>query len=131
MAHNNFEMLARLISFLDHACNDIFIHIDKKAKGFDASQFSAARARLIFVPRMSVFWGSDSQIKCELLLLKHATQEYHDFYHLISGVDLPLKPHAEMLAFFEKNKGVNFVWAYCIRPYHRRFEKWQVLTKSY
>ena len=41
---------------------------------------------------INVKWGNYSQIKCEMLLFKEAF-EYpvnFDYYHLLSGVDLPL-----------------------------------------
>lgn len=33
----------------------------------------------------------------------------HDYYHLISGVDLPLKNNFDMVSFFEKNNGKEFI----------------------
>ena len=42
-------------------------------------------------------------------LLKEATNTYHDYYHLISGVDLPLKSQNEIYNFFEIHKGMQFV----------------------
>lgn len=35
MAHNNWGVLTKLFSFLDSPDNDIYFHIDKKAKDFD------------------------------------------------------------------------------------------------
>lgn len=37
MAHNQFEILALLMKQLDHECNDLYIHVDKKASSFDQS----------------------------------------------------------------------------------------------
>ena len=34
IAHNEFEVLKRLISALDHEANDIYVHIDAKVKPF-------------------------------------------------------------------------------------------------
>lgn len=54
--------------------------------------------------------GGYSQIECELRLLKSAIQsKKYDYFHLISGQDLPLKANNEIDAFFESNKGDEFV----------------------
>lgn len=54
--------------------------------------------------------GGYSQIKCELLLLEQAVNQYHyDFYHLLSGRDLPLRKQEEILSFFDKNQDVEFI----------------------
>lgn len=39
MAHDNLYILEKLIRMLDHEKNDIYIHIDKKLKNFDANYF--------------------------------------------------------------------------------------------
>lgn len=48
-------------------------------------------------------------IKAELDLLYAATQKHHDYYHILSGTDLPLCSVKEMNAFLEKNKGQEFI----------------------
>jgi hypothetical protein len=109
MAHNKPEQLALLIDLLDDERNDIYIHIDKKAKGFDKSSFSARYSSLIFVKRMSVIWGGDSMIKCELRLFSSAARNHYAYYHLLSGVDMPIKTQDEIHSFFEANCGKNFI----------------------
>lgn len=37
IAHTNFDQLQKLVKMLDNDKNDIFIHVDKKAKTFDKS----------------------------------------------------------------------------------------------
>lgn len=53
--------------------------------------------------------GGESQICAILDLMVEASKTKHDYYHFISGVDLPLKKHSEMLEFFERNKGKEFI----------------------
>lgn len=53
--------------------------------------------------------GGCSQINCILNLLREALKTTHTYYHLISGVDLPIKNNAEMLQFFDKYNGVEFL----------------------
>ncbi len=59
MAHNQFELLDKLMRMLDHECFDIYIHIDKKARGFRQSEFEEIfkKSKVVFIPRMNVYWG--------------------------------------------------------------------------
>ena len=112
MAHNNFYILERLLRLLDDPRNDIYIHIDTKAGDFDENYFKRILkySKLIYTQRTNVIWGDYSQINCELLLLKEATSNFkYDYYHLISGVDLPLKSQEEIHKFFDENQGKEFV----------------------
>lgn len=109
MAHNEFGLLEKLISLLDDSRNDIFLHIDKKVDIREVPKYKVTKATLKYVKQMKVSWGGDSQIKCELNLLKEAVKTSHDYYHLISGVDLPLKSQDYIHAFFESHHGKNFM----------------------
>jgi len=111
IAHNNFEQLKILLNFLDYSINDIYLHIDKKVK--NAPNFSGClkKGRLIVVQKpINVMWGGSSQIACEILLLNIATSDrHHSYYHLLSGVDMPVKTWNQILHFFEKHEGKEFI----------------------
>ncbi|MGN0335359.1 MAG: beta-1,6-N-acetylglucosaminyltransferase [Lachnospiraceae bacterium] len=111
MAHTQFELLKNLLECLDDERNDIYVHIDSKAENFNKSEFSDVlkKANLIFTDRTDVRWGTYSQIACELVLIKAAVQTEHAYYHLLSGMDLPIKSQDEIFAFFEENEGLEFV----------------------
>lgn len=112
IAHNEFEILEKLLSILDDKDNDIYVHIDKKVKEFDERAFQNLinDSPLIFIEnKVNVQWGNFSQIECELRLLEEATKQEHDYYHLLSGADLPLKSQREIHDFFEKHRGLEFV----------------------
>jgi len=99
MAHNEFEVLKRLLKCLDDERNDIFLHIDKKAKDAPIEELRGllCHGKIYFVPRMNVRWGHISQVKCEYRLLEAATSVgSHVYYHLISGTDMPLKTQDEI-----------------------------------
>ena len=110
MAHNEFELLEKLLILLDDKRNDIYLHIDKKVKNFDFDRYSSLvkKAKLFYTKRMDVKWGSVSQIKCTLLLLNESTKVKHSYYHFISGVDLPLKNQNYIHDFFDKS-GKDFI----------------------
>lgn len=111
MAHNELYILERLLKLIDDNKNDIYLHIDKKVKNFNYEYFKkiVKKSNLYFVNSMDVRWGTFSQITCELELLKEATKNKYSYYHLLSGVDLPLKPQNEIYDFFEKRQGYEFI----------------------
>lgn len=111
MAHTEFALLENLLSILDYKNNDIYIHIDKKVNY--EIKYHANYSNILCVPndkRINVVWGTDSQIHCELALYKYATQSGHyDYYHLLSGIDMPIKPQRYIHDFFETHQGTEFL----------------------
>ena len=109
MAHNNFGQLQTLLSLLDDERNDIYLHIDRKSLDFSPEMVRTTRSRLILIDRLGVYWGGHSQIQCELALLKAAVPGHYRYYHLLSGVDLPLKTQDEIHRFFREQDGKEFL----------------------
>lgn len=112
IAHNEFSVLKILLGMLDYKKNDIYLHVDIKAGDIDKSEFfkCVKKSTLIFIePRIDVQWGNFSQIECEYKLLEAATKKKYAYYHLLSGVDLPLKSQKEIHRFFLRNSGIEFV----------------------
>ena len=111
IAHNNWWQLRTLIRLLDEKDHDLYIHIDKKSRDFVRSDFEgiAEQSRLCFYQEYKVYWGGYSQVETELFLFEKAHEERYDYYHLISGGDLPLKSNIEIDGFFERNKGKQFI----------------------
>lgn len=112
IAHNNFFTLEKLISLIDNKNNDIYIHIDKKIKNFDFDNYKniAKQSKVYFAKRLNVNWGAYSMTKAELLLLEQANKNYkYQYYHIISGVDLPIKTQEYIHNFFNKNYGKEFI----------------------
>lgn len=135
MAHEQPALLQKLLKVLDDARNDIYLHIDKKAVGFDEAALRACcrRASLTFVARMDVRWGGYSLIDCELALVRQAAKTPHDFYHLLSGTDLPLQQQDAIHAFFEAHPDTEFVgviegWAQT-PPIRERYAKYHWLSQ--
>lgn len=111
MAHTQPELLKKLLMLLDDERNDIYLHMDSKAKDFQPEEAAAVltHAKCVFTERTDVKWGSYSQINCEMLLLKEATKSEHTYYHLLSGMDLPIKSQDDIHAFFDIHEGLEFV----------------------
>ena len=111
IAHNNFYILKKLIALIDDERNDIYIHIDKKTKNFKKNDFMniCKKSNVYFIKRISVYWGDYSQVQCELNLLKAAIKGNYQYYHLISGVDLPIKSQDYIHDFFDINNNIEYV----------------------
>lgn len=112
MAHQDIYSLCKLVQLLDSKYNTIFIHIDKKWKNFNKQEIlSLPHVSDIYIyQKYRVYWGSIIQAKCELFLLEKAIKkDSYDYYHLLSGSDLPIKTQNEILYFFDKNKGREFI----------------------
>lgn len=111
IAHNEFDILEKLIMLLDDERNDLYLHIDKKVQNFPFQKFKnlTKKSSLFFVKRIKCFWGDYSLVKCELILLKAAVKKDYQYYHLISGVDIPLKSNNYIHEFFKQHNGEEFV----------------------
>ncbi|MFD1399692.1 beta-1,6-N-acetylglucosaminyltransferase [Lacticaseibacillus suilingensis] len=112
IAHNNVNLLNRLITVLDDPRNDIFLHIDKKVADNFLKEINTdlKYSKLYFSERVDVHWGAYSQILSELSLLRRATAEgTYAYYHLLSGVDLPIKSQDKIHAFFDSIQGKELV----------------------
>ncbi len=109
MAHGEFALLRDLVRALDDPRNDLFIHIDAKVPELPDVQTEKA-GLFMLKTRIDVRWGDVSQIETELLLFKAAaTKGPYAYYHLLSGVDLPLKNQDYIHHFFELHAGKEFI----------------------
>lgn len=104
LAHNNFEVLSRLVAELDDIRNDIFIHVDARVSGFprvktkDSGVFYLER-------RLKTYWGHISLLKAELELLRTALDSgEYDYLHIISGTHFPLKSQDSIDAYFSDSE---------------------------
>jgi len=112
IAHRYDETFKTLLRMLDCDENDIYVHMDLKNKQFDEDDCRKLikKSSIYFTKRTSVTWGGYSQINSELILLEMATAHgKYNYYHLLSGQDLPIKSNNEIMNFFKKHQGVEFV----------------------
>ena len=113
MAHNQFDILEKLLVMLDHERNDIYIHIDKKSGNINEEHFKqlCSRSHVVFIPRKRLHWGHSSLVECELDLMEAAleSQEDYCYFHLLSGVDLQIKHTEEIHRFFDEHPGNQFI----------------------
>lgn len=109
LTHNEFSVLEKLLYCLDDERNDIYIHFDKKLD--QLPDFKVQRARLVVLSdRVDVRWGDVSMIQAEYNLFEAAAaRQAYAYYHVLSGVDLPLKHQDDVHAFFHKYQGREFI----------------------
>lgn len=135
MAHNQLETLKILLEMIDDIRNDIFLHIDRKAT-FTVKDVETVvcNSALYTVPSLDVKWGGYSLVECEISLFKCASAiGKYSYYHLISGVDLPIKTQNQIHAFFEANNGKQFVSFDDInlkKNWHRVKYRWYLQEKK-
>lgn len=111
MAHNQFEILEKLMIQLDHERNDLYIHVDRKSRGFEQDRFEhvCKKSKVVFIPRMSVHWGDSSQTECELRLMEAALSKGKEYLYLLSGCDLQIKKTQQIHDFFDKHPDNQFL----------------------
>lgn len=113
IAHNNWPLLARLVKKLDHPDNDIYLHIDKKSKlqqeVISQIEEVCQYSKVKFIKRYKITWGGYSQINGEMRLFEEAKKGNYDYYHIVSGIDFPIKSMEYIHKFFVENQGFEFV----------------------
>lgn len=101
------RVLQKTIDHFDDPDIDFFIHWDRK---FNLPKLVAQRSRIIFVPRIKVYWGTSTQVFAEQQLMKSVwdyKQDY-DYVHLISSNDIPLMTKEYFKTFFNKELYLGF-----------------------
>lgn len=84
---------------------------------------------------MDVRWGDISVVDAEFALFDEAYRRgEYSYYHLLSGVDMPLKTQNYIHRFFEKNAGKEFVGYYqgnISKEIDRKVCRWHLFPKSF
>lgn len=139
LAHNEFELLKLLIERLDDKRNDIFVHIDSKVKA--RPQLTTQEAGLYILPQSyDVRWADVSVLEAELYLFAYAYEQGqkqggYAYYHLLSGVDLPIKSQDYIHRFFEEHKGKEFIGFYrgedLERDIRRKVQRYHIFPRDF
>ena len=112
IAHQGLENLRCLLELLDDARNDIYLHIDKRSVMLyqEVENISLKYSSLIIIEPMKVYWGHLSLVEVEYKLFEEAfSHGPYLYYHLLSGVDLPIKHQDYIHDFFNRHVGYEFV----------------------
>ncbi|MEQ7216573.1 beta-1,6-N-acetylglucosaminyltransferase [Enterococcus asini] len=108
IANKNFDQLQILLELLDNEQNDIYLLIDKKSSNIPDS-FSVINSNLFVLPQIPIYWGEYSQVQAEINLLKESTKYHYQYFHLISGQDLPIVSQGKIHDFFDKHPNKIFL----------------------
>ncbi len=109
LAHDKFDILRILLGRLDDTRNDVFIHFDRKVGRIP--ELKTERAGLFVLDRrIDVRWGGFSMVEAEEALFEAAVSRGpYGYYHLLSGVDLPIKSQDYIHGFFDRFQGKEFI----------------------
>lgn len=134
LAHNEFGLLQTLIDGLDDVRSDIYVHIDRKVATLPALHTRASRLQVL-ERRIDVRWGDYSMVEAELALFEAAAANGpYAYYHLLSGVDLPLRTPDAMHAFFDAHAGKEFI-GYTLKEMTpetvRRMRRWHLFPRHF
>ena len=134
LAHTEFGLLQRLVTSLDDGRNDIFIHIDKKVQLLPEIRTHHAGLTLI-ERRVDVRWGAPSMMEAELALFEAAVAKGpYGYYHLLSGVDLPIKSQDYIHDFFDRHAGQEFIgytWTQMPPDFARKLQRWHLFAEDF
>lgn len=112
IAHQDVKMLMFLLEAIDDERNDIFLHIDTKSPQLYAeiSKYKLHHSQMHVYSQFNVMWGDISQALLELFLFENAANMgQYSYYHLLSGLDYPLKSQDYIHKFCKDNYGKQFI----------------------
>lgn len=109
IANKNPKQLQKLIYMIDDYRNDIYLMIDKKSLGFP-KKFSSNFSNVFILDPINIYWGNYTQVQAEINLFEAAYENNkYDYFHLISGADLPLASQNEIHKFFDQHPNKEFI----------------------
>lgn len=111
IAHNHLWTLKQILKSLDSEFFDFYIMIDKKSNiELNDLKSSTQISNIKCWKNKEINWGSTSQARCEIELLKKAMEnKNYNYFHLISGNDFPIKSAKEIYDFFKSKYPLEFV----------------------
>lgn len=112
MAHTDWDSLKHLIQLYDNTIIDFIIHINSRSRSWsdDIIDGITKESSIYLAPRQNVSYCNYSQVDAMVSLLKTALQHGpYDYYHLISGADLPIHPISTFLNFFAQESNKQFI----------------------
>jgi hypothetical protein len=110
LAHKNPANVAVLIAECIQRNFEVLIHIDAKSReDFMSNPSFSKYSNLVVDQAIDVKRAHFSIVEATQLLMKRGLKVDFDYFHLISGEDIPVKSEIDFATFFEKNKGLNFI----------------------
>ena len=110
IAHKQPKLLARTLSVLEASNHHFFINVDAKSSCFSEFYALIGGGKIQNVhflkKRVACYWAGISLVDVEIELMKDAKSNpvHFDYYHLISGLDYPLRSNEQFDTFFESTE---------------------------
>ncbi len=102
--HKQAEQINGLLDSLRHPDVDVYIHVDRKSNVEKALRLHERMHLLPDAVRVDVQWGNISQVDATQNLMQYASNHgRYDFYWLISGQDVLLKPMGHIVELFAQD----------------------------
>lgn len=103
LAHNEWEILKKLLAYLNHEECDLYLNIDCNADMLsEIESWLINNSNIKYCGHDRLHWGGYSILKTEIKMLNLAINSSDaDYFHIISGQDYPIKPYSYFLKFFE------------------------------
>lgn len=106
-AYKDLDFLSNILEYFDNDF-DFYIHVDKKCK--EDVAFLRSDSRVHVYSKYRIEWGGSNHIFAIVLLIQEAFKvEKYEYYHLITGSDLPIKSLSEFKTYFENRRYDNFI----------------------
>lgn len=113
--NSNFQVLNTCLRLLDYESNDFYFVFDKKS--FPSVEMAKTKidvprfATIKYLNVIEINWGGYSQVAAVLSLIQAVLDSGTDysFIHFLQNSDLPIKSNVEILRYFEKHSGKEFV----------------------
>lgn len=108
IGHGNPSVLQETISILDDSEIDFYVLWDEK---YSLPNLTAEHSKIIFTPRIKIFWGTDSQVIAEKMLFDFVNNQDvdYDYVHLISSADIPLMDREYFKNFFKDDVYISYI----------------------
>lgn len=113
LCHTDPQMVARVAKKLTANPNfDMYIHVDAKTEMEPFQTLLKDNPQVFFLQdRQRVYWGGYHAILATIALLRAAlaSDRQYDYVVALQNLDYPIKSNAYIEAFFEKNKGTEYM----------------------
>lgn len=105
LAHNERDILKKILAYLNHDECDLYLNIDCKANVMpEIKSLLSNNSNIKYCGHDRLHWGGYSILKTEIKMLNLALNSSNaDYFHIISGQDYPIKTYNDFLKFFEEN----------------------------
>ena len=123
LAHHRPAQLALLLRALRHPEIRVYLHIDRRSRlaPFQAELSRNGPSEVELLPRYESRWGGIGAVDAALAGLRHGLRDRCDYFVLLSGQDLPLRPIGDIVRFFAERRDESYLhhfplpdprWAY-------------------